>query len=169
MPVIIPEEGRNQILSPTTESCDTFVEQFLASNRTFFRWDNYEFWLIFALKWFDVEHIGHITPLWQNPFSCGHDDLIFDWTVVRSSLTADMGFTCDNDHLFSIFNAGYMLGMLTGAFVLGIIADKASWLELNLNLPQNQLNLKMNLWYLVPSTYKFVMHLSLPSTKPRRQ
>ena len=67
-----------------------------------------------------------ITQLRQNPFSCGHDDLIFDWTVVRSSLTADMGFTCDNDHLFSIFNAGYMLGMLTGAFVLGIIADKAS-------------------------------------------
>ena len=39
-----------------------------------------------------------------------------------------MGFTCEDDYLFSIFNAGYMLGMLTGAFVLGILSDKASFL-----------------------------------------
>ena len=26
----------------------------------------------------------------------------------------------------SVFNAGYMLGMLAGAFVLGIVSDKAS-------------------------------------------
>ena len=37
-----------------------------------------------------------------------------------------MGFTCEDDYLFSIFNAGYMLGMLTGAFVLGILSDKVS-------------------------------------------
>ena len=36
-----------------------------------------------------------------------------------------MGFTCEDDYLFSIFNAGYMLGMLTGAFVIGILSDKA--------------------------------------------
>ena len=45
---------------------------------------------------------------------------------MRSSLTAEMGFTCQDDYLFSIFNAGYMLGMLTGAFVLGILSDKVS-------------------------------------------
>ena len=41
-------------------------------------------------------------------------------------MTDVMGFTCEDDYLFSIFNAGYMLGMLTGAFVLGILSDKAS-------------------------------------------
>ena len=58
-------------------------------------------------------------------FSCDHSSLLFDRSIVRSSLTDVMGFTCEDDYLFSIFNAGYMLGLLTGAFVLGILSDKA--------------------------------------------
>ena len=67
------------------------------------------------------------TKLSQHPFSCDHSSLIFDRSIVRSTLTDVMGFTCEDDYLFSIFNAGYMLGMLTGAFVLGILSDKASF------------------------------------------
>ncbi len=56
--------------------------------------------------------------------TCGQEDLVFDTSIVRTTLAVKLGFTCDRAPLFNLFNAMYMVGMLLGAFFLGIFADK---------------------------------------------
>ena len=55
--------------------------------------------------------------------SCSLDDLVFDKSVVTSSFSIDHQFVCDRYYWKGIFDALYMVGMLVGAFILGIIAD----------------------------------------------
>lgn len=55
--------------------------------------------------------------------SCSLDDLVFDKSVVTSSFSIEHQFICDRYYWKGIFNALYMVGMLIGAFILGIIAD----------------------------------------------
>eukprot|EP00095_Tigriopus_kingsejongensis_P000969 maker-scaffold83_size396513-snap-gene-2.32 protein:Tk00969 transcript:maker-scaffold83_size396513-snap-gene-2.32-mRNA-1 annotation:"PREDICTED: uncharacterized protein LOC103466540" len=56
--------------------------------------------------------------------TCAWEDLIFDTTVVQSSITADFGFACENRFVSNFFNALYMTGMLIGSFIFGILSDK---------------------------------------------
>ena len=56
--------------------------------------------------------------------SCSHEDLIYHDDPVHSSLIQKYGFTCGKSILFNIFNAFYMLGMLIGSFLMGVLSDK---------------------------------------------
>ena len=53
--------------------------------------------------------------------SCSPGELVYDKSVVTSSFSIDHKFVCDKYYLKGIFNALYMLGMLIGAFLFGII------------------------------------------------
>lgn len=55
---------------------------------------------------------------------CSPDQLIFDESMVKSSIVRDLDFVCGKSFLRNIFSALYMLGMLVGAFVLGIFSDR---------------------------------------------
>lgn len=55
---------------------------------------------------------------------CSHDALVFDQSMVTSSLIQDYGFTCKNAYLKSIYGSLYMLGMLVGSYIVGAISDK---------------------------------------------
>ena len=55
---------------------------------------------------------------------CSHEDLIYHDEPVRSSLVVKYGWTCGNSILFNVFNAFYMLGMLFGSFLMGVLSDK---------------------------------------------
>ena len=54
---------------------------------------------------------------------CSFDELVYDKSLVTSSFSIQHNFVCDRKFLKGIFNALYMVGMLIGALVLGIIAD----------------------------------------------
>ncbi len=57
--------------------------------------------------------------------SCSYDDLIFDTSdAVETSLVADWDLTCDRWINLSALGATYMLGMLVGSFVMGLLSDK---------------------------------------------
>jgi OCT family organic cation transporter-like MFS transporter 4/5 len=56
--------------------------------------------------------------------SCSTKELVYDKSVVTSSFSIDHEFVCDRYYLKGIFNSLYMVGMLIGAFILGIIADR---------------------------------------------
>ena len=49
---------------------------------------------------------------------------MYDRSVVTSSFSIDHQFVCDRYYMKGIFNALYMIGMLLGAFILGIISDQ---------------------------------------------
>jgi len=55
--------------------------------------------------------------------SCGPEDLVFDDSVVTSSLVRDFGFLCNSTGLRTISSALYMLGMLIGSYLFGWISD----------------------------------------------
>jgi OCT family organic cation transporter-like MFS transporter 4/5 len=55
---------------------------------------------------------------------CGSDELIFDDSVVKTSLVIDFGFTCQWRFLRSVYNAIYLGGMLAGSFVFGLLSDR---------------------------------------------
>ena len=55
--------------------------------------------------------------------NCNISDLVFDKSIVTSSFSIEHGFVCEKYLLKGIFNALYMVGMLIGAFVLGLISD----------------------------------------------
>lgn len=53
-----------------------------------------------------------------------HEDLLIDTTVVKTSLTRDYDFLCNQEVLNKgLLGAMYMVGMLIGSFVLGIVSD----------------------------------------------
>ena len=56
--------------------------------------------------------------------SCSAGELVYDKSVVTSSFSIDHQFVCDRYAMKGIFNALYMVGMLLGAFILGIISDQ---------------------------------------------
>ena len=54
---------------------------------------------------------------------CGPEDLIFDHSIVQTSISQQFGFVCDKAFLRDIFNALYMIGMLLGSFIMGFLSD----------------------------------------------
>ena len=63
---------------------------------------------------------------------CSKDELIFDQSVVLTSVTVDYGFTCEELFLKSVFNSLYLGGMLVGSFIIGLISDKFGRLKARL-------------------------------------
>ena len=55
---------------------------------------------------------------------CPKNELIFDRSIVKTSVTEDLGMTCDDLYLRSIFNSLYLGGMLLGSFSIGMVSDK---------------------------------------------
>ena len=55
--------------------------------------------------------------------SCSHD-LVFDRSIVESSLTETFSLVCESRHLRSIVGSSYMVGMLVGSLLVGILSDK---------------------------------------------
>ena len=55
---------------------------------------------------------------------CSRDQLIYDKSVVLTSVTEDYGLTCDDSFVQSILNSLYLGGMLIGSFIIGMISDE---------------------------------------------
>ena len=56
--------------------------------------------------------------------SCSQSDLIFDTSIVTSSIVSEYDLTCGNFALRNIIGSTYMLGLLFGSMFFGIISDK---------------------------------------------
>ena len=56
--------------------------------------------------------------------SCEPSDLIFDTSIVTSSIMQEYNLTCGNFSLRSIIGSTYMLGLLIGSMFFGLISDK---------------------------------------------
>jgi hypothetical protein len=56
--------------------------------------------------------------------TCDRTDLVFDKSVVLTTLVQKYGFTCESEYLKQIYGALYMLGMLFGSFIVGAISDR---------------------------------------------
>ncbi len=56
--------------------------------------------------------------------TCSKADLIFDTSLVASSIVQDYGFVCDQHYLRQIYGAVYMVGLLIGSFFMGMISDR---------------------------------------------
>ena len=59
-----------------------------------------------------------------DPVKCQTEELIFDRSVVSSSIVEDYSFVCDESIILRIFSSLYLLGMLFGSFTVGIISDQ---------------------------------------------
>lgn len=57
------------------------------------------------------------------PKSCPRDQLVFDKSIVTSSVVSQYHLTCSQQGIRAIFNALYMGGMLCGSFVIGMVSD----------------------------------------------
>ena len=55
--------------------------------------------------------------------SCQPEDLIYDDSLVTSSLVRDFGLVCDSGRSRTIYSALYMLGMLFGSYFFGWLSD----------------------------------------------
>ena len=55
---------------------------------------------------------------------CSSDQLVFDRSVVLTSVTEDYGLTCDDSFVQSILNSLYLGGMLIGSFIIGMVSDE---------------------------------------------
>ena len=55
---------------------------------------------------------------------CPQNELVFDRSIVKTSITEDFDMTCDELYLRSIFNSLFLGGMLLGSFSIGMISDK---------------------------------------------
>ena len=55
---------------------------------------------------------------------CGYEDLIWDYSIVTSSIVKDYDFTCGNSYKKQIYGVLYMIGMFFGSYIVGIISDK---------------------------------------------
>ena len=56
--------------------------------------------------------------------TCTRDELVFDHSIVTSTVTQDYDLTCDHSFVRSIFNSLYLGGMLVGSFVIGLVSDR---------------------------------------------
>ena len=54
---------------------------------------------------------------------CSTDDVIYDTSVIRSSIVTDFGLSCGKRHVKSIIGSVYMVGVLVGSLVIGMFAD----------------------------------------------
>ena len=55
---------------------------------------------------------------------CPQKELVFDRSIVKTSVTEDLNMTCDELYLRSIFNSLFLGGMLLGSFSIGMISDR---------------------------------------------
>jgi len=55
---------------------------------------------------------------------CSKEDLIYDRSVMKSTLIEDYGLVCEKAGLRTIYNSIYMLGMLFGSYIFGWISDR---------------------------------------------
>ena len=55
---------------------------------------------------------------------CPQNELVFDRSIVTTSVTEDLAMTCDELYLRSIFNSLFLGGMLLGSFSIGMISDR---------------------------------------------
>ena len=55
--------------------------------------------------------------------TCQKEDLIFDRSVVTSSLVEDFGMTCHDAYQRDLINSIFMIGTIIGGFTMGIISD----------------------------------------------
>lgn len=55
---------------------------------------------------------------------CDKSQLVFDTSVVTSSVMSEYGLTCDDHYLRTIVGSTYMLGMLSGSLFFGVISDR---------------------------------------------
>lgn len=56
--------------------------------------------------------------------TCDPSDLIYDTSVVESSLVQKFGFACDREYLTSLFNSLYMVGLALGGVSHGVFSDR---------------------------------------------
>ena len=56
--------------------------------------------------------------------NCTFEDLIFDHSIVTSSIVQDYDFTCDRNYLRQLYGVLYMVGMGIGSYIMGAISDK---------------------------------------------
>lgn len=54
---------------------------------------------------------------------CVQDNIVFDQSIVLTSVTQDYSLTCQHAIVRSIFNSLYLGGMLLGSFSIGLISD----------------------------------------------
>ena len=55
--------------------------------------------------------------------TCLKNDLIFDRSVVTTSIVEDFGMTCHDDYQRDLINSIFMIGPIIGGFTIGIISD----------------------------------------------
>merc|ERR1719431_1478914 len=55
--------------------------------------------------------------------SCGVEDLVFDRSIMRSTLIEEFQLLCGSSGLRTVYNAIYMLGMLFGSYIFGWLSD----------------------------------------------
>ena len=56
--------------------------------------------------------------------TCRKDELIFDYSIVTSSLVEDFSMTCSDKYQRDILNSIYMIGSAIGSSSIGIVSDK---------------------------------------------
>ena len=55
--------------------------------------------------------------------TCQKKDLLFDKSVVTTSLVEDFGMTCHDAYQRDLINSIFMIGLIIGGFTMGIISD----------------------------------------------
>eukprot|EP00092_Neocalanus_flemingeri_P041716 GFUD01045437.1.p1 GENE.GFUD01045437.1~~GFUD01045437.1.p1 ORF type:complete len:591 (+),score=155.94 GFUD01045437.1:56-1828(+) len=55
--------------------------------------------------------------------TCDYEDLVFDRSVMRTTLIEEYQLLCGRSGLRTVYNAIYMLGMLFGSYIFGWISD----------------------------------------------
>ena len=83
-------------------------------------YQNCEEYLVLFLKITSSENNENDTALIE---SCNQKDLVFDRSVVFSTITEDFGFVCSDSYVRDLMNAIFMIGTSIGAALLGIISD----------------------------------------------
>jgi len=56
--------------------------------------------------------------------TCDAQDLVYDTSVVMTSVPKDFGFVCDQSYLNQIYSALYMAGLLFGSLIFGLVSDR---------------------------------------------
>ena len=58
--------------------------------------------------------------------TCHNNDLIFDRSVVTTSIVEDFGMTCQDAYQRDLINSIFMIGTIIGGFTIGIISDNST-------------------------------------------
>jgi len=62
---------------------------------------------------------------WNNSAWCSPSDLLYDHSLVTSSLVQEFDLVCHRSYLTSVLSSLYMLGALVGSYLFGWISDKS--------------------------------------------